>query len=76
MRTLPQRNNFSNLQLELLKVFTHELNEFDLIELKKRLAAFFSDRLIAKADKAWEEKDWNDTQIEELLNSKLRKRNK
>lgn len=66
--------NFSNLQLELLKTFTHNLNEMELVELRRRLAQFFSDRLINQADKTWNEKGWDDNHIDKLLNTKLRKK--
>lgn len=32
----------SNVQLELLKTFSHQLSENDLIELRKMLAMFFA----------------------------------
>lgn len=75
MQIVSQPGNFSNLQLELLKTFAHNLNEIELIELRKRLAQFFSDRLINQADKTWDNKEWSDNYVEELLNTKLRKKN-
>jgi hypothetical protein len=74
MQIVSQPGNFSNLQLELLKTFTHNLNEMDLIDLRKRLSQFFSDRLINQADKTWDNKEWSDNYVEELLNTKLRKK--
>ncbi len=64
---------FSNVQLELLKTFSHQLSESDLIELKKVLANFFAQKLIQQADKVWEEKNWDDQTIENLLTTKMRK---
>ncbi|MCB1189628.1 MAG: hypothetical protein H7A23_17675 [Leptospiraceae bacterium] len=66
----------SNLQLELLKTFSHQLSENDLYELKKMLASFFAKRLIQQADKVWDEKNWTDQHVDTLLNTKLRKVNK
>ena len=76
MMTIPKSSNFSNLQLELLKAFSHNLSEQDLIELRKRLAQFFSDRLIDQADKTWDQKKWNDSTIEDFLKTKLRRTKK
>lgn len=64
---------FTNVQLELLKVFSHQLPEKDLIDLKQTLAVFFSKKLIFQADKAWEEKNWNNDFVDEMLRTKLRK---
>ncbi len=64
----------SNVQLELLKAFSHQLKEEDLIELRKLLAQFFAQKAIAAADRTWEEKGWNDEEVSQLLNTKLRKR--
>jgi hypothetical protein len=64
---------FTNVQLELLKVFSHQLNESDLIDLKKTIAVFFAERLIIQADKSWEEKKWNNETVDKLLLTKMRK---
>jgi hypothetical protein len=64
---------FTNVQLELLKTFSHQLPESDLIDLKNTLALFFAKRLINQADSVWDEKDWNDTLVDEMLHTKMRK---
>lgn len=64
---------FTNVQLELLKTFSHELPESDLIDLKKTLALFFAEKLINQADKNWKDKDWNDQVVKEMLYTKMRK---
>ena len=69
-----QKINFSNTQLEILRAFSHQLSEQELKNLRKVLARFFADRLTREADKVWEEKNWSDEKMNELLNTKLRKR--
>lgn len=64
---------FTNVQLELLKTFSHQLPESDLIDLKNTLALFFAKRLIIQADTVWKEKDWNDELVDEILHTKMRK---
>jgi hypothetical protein len=64
---------FSNTQLELLKAFSHQLSENELKELRKLLARFFANRLMQEADRVWEEQNWSDEKVDELLNTKLRK---
>jgi len=63
----------TNVQLELLKVFSHQLSESELLELKKLLVHFFAQRLIEQADKVWEEKNWTDKDMDTLLETKMRK---
>jgi hypothetical protein len=63
----------SNVQLELLKAFSHQLPENDLLELRKLIAHFFAQKLIQQADKVWEEKNWTEQTVEDLLNTKMRK---
>ncbi|MDT3740611.1 MAG: hypothetical protein RO257_14050 [Candidatus Kapabacteria bacterium] len=65
----------TNVQIELLKAFSHKLHDNEIMELRKQLTLFFAKRLIKEADKVWDENAWDDCKINELLNSKLRKRN-
>lgn len=64
---------FNNAQLELLKVFSHDLPEKELRDLRKLIANFFADKLVAQANEKWDEMQWTDSDMEELLNKKLRK---
>ncbi|MGL2992935.1 hypothetical protein [Flavobacterium sp. TSSA_36] len=63
---------FTNVQLELLKTFSHQLTESDLIALKKTIALFFAERLTVQADKVWEELNWNDELMDKKLHTKMR----
>ena len=63
----------SNVQLELLKTFSHQLSENDLVELRKMLALFFAQRLIKEADKVWNEKNWTNEDVDAMLITKMRK---
>ena len=64
----------TNLQLELLKLFSREVSEEDLLEIRRLLVQFFSERISDAADKVWEEKSWTNETMEEMLNTKMRKR--
>lgn len=61
---------FSNLQLELLKLYSSNISEDDLIKIKEILAHFFFEKAKDAADKAWDEKGLN----EEKLLKKHRRR--
>ncbi|MBK8657207.1 MAG: hypothetical protein IPN20_25685 [Haliscomenobacter sp.] len=62
----------SNLQLELLKAFSHQLSEDDLLQVKAMLAAFFAKKSVEAANKVWDEEGWNQEKVDTLLRTKLR----
>ena len=64
---------FTNVQLELLKVFSHQVEDTALLELRQMLAQFFAQRVIAAADTAWDENGWTDADVDRLLTTKLRR---
>lgn len=63
---------FTNVQLELLKTFSHQLPENDLIDLKQTLVTFFSERLVKQANAVWENEKWNNEKVDEMLVTKMR----
>ena len=64
---------FSNLQLELLKLYTRKVSEQDLLEIRKFLAQYFANKAMDLADKVWEEKGWTDADAERMTSEHLRK---
>ena len=62
----------SNMQLELLKLFSRDIKEEDLIEIKRLIVRYLADRLAEKADEVWDEQSWSDEKMEELLNTHMR----
>jgi hypothetical protein len=63
---------FTNAQLELLKLFSTELSEQELQELKRTLLAFKFKRVTEMADKVWDEKGWTNEDMDKLLHTHLR----
>lgn len=53
----PQK--LTNLQLELLKVFSHPLSDEQLLEVKDLLATYFADKATEEMDRLWDEKGWS-----------------
>ena len=52
----------SNIQQELLKLYSADIAESDLLHIKRYLASYFADKAIKGADKIWDEKGYtNDT---------------
>lgn len=64
----------TNVQLELLKSFSYQLTENELLEVRKLLANFFAERLVKEADQAWDAKGWSDEDVDKMLHTKMRKK--
>lgn len=47
---------FSNVQMELLKLYVTNLPDKNLLELKATLAKFYAERSIKLVDSIWDEK--------------------
>ena len=62
----------SNLQLELLKVFSFDLDEGQLIEIRDLLAKYFAEKATEEMDRLWEENHWSEEVIKEWSNEHMR----
>lgn len=60
----------SNVQAELLKLFSVEIPESHLLELKKVMAKFLLDKARDKADAVWDEKGYTDEGLQQILGPK------
>ena len=58
----------SNVQLELLKLFSTNLSEKEIAELRKELAHFYARKSIDAANKAWIEKELSNDVMDQWLN--------
>ncbi len=62
----------SNLQLELLKVFSFDISEDQIKEIKALLAAYFAEKVTTEMDALFEEKGWGEEKIEEWSKEHMR----
>ena len=62
----------SNIQLELLKVFSLDLSEEQLVEIKDLLSKYFADKVSDGMDKLFEENNWGEEQIEKWSEEHMR----
>jgi hypothetical protein len=62
----------TNLQMELLKTFSYELSEAQLLEIKKLLSSYFAEKATGEMDEFCKENGWNNETIEALANEHLR----
>jgi hypothetical protein len=60
----------SNVQAELLKLFSAEIPENHLLELKKVMAKFLLDKARDKADAVWDELSYTDDKLQQKLDNK------
>jgi|APTNR8051073442_1049403.scaffolds.fasta_scaffold00812_10 HEPN domain-containing protein len=62
----------SNLQIELLKVFSRNVSDEDILEIRRLLTRYFADKAIEAANKVWDEKGWTDEDAERMLHTHMR----
>lgn len=60
----------TNLQLELLKLYSLNLSEPQLTDIKRLLARYFAETASDEMDKLWEEKGWTNETMDEWLQGK------
>jgi len=58
----------TNLQLELLKIFSFQLTNEELLEIKKLLAGYFAEKALDRMDEIWEEKKLSNETMDKWLN--------
>jgi len=68
MNQLPLNNH----QLEILKLFTRELDDKDLIEIKRLIVNYLAEKITKIADEVWEEKKWTNDDMKRLLKTHKR----
>ncbi len=67
MANLSVHPPLSNVQAELLKLFSVEVPENDLLELRKVMAKFLLEKARDKADAIWDMKGYSDKKLQEIL---------
>ena len=55
-----QPQKLTNLQLELLKVFSYQLNQQQLTDIRDLLANYFAEQATQEMDKLWEQNGWDE----------------
>ena len=62
----------TNLQLELLKLFSNPVSNDELLEIKDLLVQYFANKAMDLADEVWEKKEWNEKDEKKFLRDHLR----
>ena len=68
----PATRGLSNLQLELLKVFSVELNETQILEIRAMLTHYFAEKATEEMDRLWDERGWTEQTMKEWANEHIR----
>lgn len=58
----------NNAQIELLKLFSTNMSDQEIKELKSLLSRFYADKAIRAADDIWDNKGLSDEDMDNLLN--------
>jgi len=62
----------SNLQMELLEVFSFEVSDEQVKEIRSLLVEYFADKVTADVDELFKEKGWGEEKIEEWSKEHMR----
>lgn len=60
-------------QREILKLFTRDMDESDLLAVKRLIVGYLAEKATRIADEVWEEKGWTNEDMHRLLNMHMRK---
>lgn len=73
MQPIPETSpRFSNLQLELLRLYSRDVSDEELLDIKKLLADYFAQRAIKGANAWWDANNFTDADVDRMLNTKMR----
>lgn len=72
MSIVKTKNQLTNMQLELLKMFSVEVPEADLKMVRNMLANFFAERATEEAVKAQQKNKWTNKEIDSWANNHKR----
>ena len=59
----------TKLQIELLKIYSFDIKDEQLIDIKEILSRYFAGKASDEMDKLWDEKGWTNSTMDEWLKS-------
>lgn len=63
----------SNLQVELLKIYSTNLPDEQLMEIKLLLSNYFANKVTTEMDLLWEHNQWNEQTMKQWANGHFRR---
>jgi len=58
----------SNIQKELLKLFSSGISDVQLLEIKQLLSTYFAEKASDEMDRLWKEKNWSEETMNQWSN--------
>lgn len=72
MSSEPEIKSLNSQQLEILKLFSRELDTKDLIEIKRLIVKYLSGKITNLADEVWDKENWTNDDMERMLKTHKR----
>ena len=69
---MEKSQSLSNIQLELLEIYTRNIADEYLLEIKDLLAKYFAKKAREEMNKVWKEKGWTNDTMDEFLKEHMR----
>ncbi len=65
-------NKLTKLQLELLKIFSFEISDEQMKEIKSLLSAYFANKVTSEMDSLFQSNSWDQEKIDEWAKEHMR----
>lgn len=65
-------NKLSNIQLELLKLFTTNISDSEVLDIKQLIVNYYAQKIDNELDTLWEQRQYNANTISTWANEHLR----
>jgi len=72
MKNPALKTPLNNIQLEILNLFSRDLEENELKEIKKILVQYLAKKATRLANEVWDEKGWTQEDMERLSKTHMR----
>ncbi len=67
MASPPLKAPLNNMQLDILRLFSRDLDEHDLLAIKRLIVNYLAEKVTKMADDLWETNQWTDEDMDDLL---------
>ena len=68
MKEVQLESPLNRHQLEILKLFSRDMDEKDLIAIKRLIVQYLGEKITNMTDEVWAEKKWTNDDVKRLLN--------
>ena len=66
------KSPLTNAQLEILKFFSRELSEEDLLAIKRLFVRYLAEKATRLADEVWDKKGWTNEDMKQFAQTHMR----